>query len=173
MLINIKHHESPHVAIDNYKKEIYQAFSSQISNPICRKIEEELRLQIHQTIIANLKQRNPTTERIQDWSIYTRMSDLYLFEKRISLAEEVKHYLGKIFYEMTALSPHDWKTYQHMRILAKDKFGIDVVASHLPSQTIEQGVDILFLLRNLQKYVTNYNYNLHTNVFIEITKDTK
>jgi WASH complex subunit 7 len=74
---------------------------------------------------------------------------------------------------MTALSPHDWKTYQHMRILAKDKFNIDVVPSHLPSQTLEQGVDILFLLRNLQKYVTNYNYNLHTNVFIETTKETK
>ena len=74
---------------------------------------------------------------------------------------------------MTALSPHDWKTYQHMRILAKDKFNIDVVSSHLPSQTLEQGVDILFLLRNLQKYVTNYNYNLHTNVFIETTKETK
>ena len=31
----------------------------------------------------------------------------------------------------------------------------------------------MFLLRNLQKYVTNYNYNLHTNVFIELTKETK
>jgi len=108
-----------------------------------------------------------------DWSIYTRMGDLYLFEKRISVAEEVKHYLGKIFYEMTALSPHDWKTYQHMRILAKDKFNFDVVPSHLPSQTLEQGVDILYLLTNLQKYVAGYNYNLHTNVFVEITKDTK
>jgi WASH complex subunit 7 len=56
-----------------------------------------------------------------------------LFEKRISMSEEVKHYLGKIFYEMTALTPHDWKTYQHMRILAKEKFGVDVVPSHLPS----------------------------------------
>jgi hypothetical protein len=60
MLINIKHLESPHVAVDNYKKEIYQAFNNEISSPICRKIEEELRLQIHQTIIASLKQRNPT-----------------------------------------------------------------------------------------------------------------
>lgn len=74
---------------------------------------------------------------------------------------------------MTALSPHDWKTYQHMRILAKDKFNFDVVPSHLPSQTLEQGVDILYLLTNLQKYVAGYNYNLHTNVFVEITKDTK
>ena len=34
-------------------------------------------------------------------------------------------------------------------------------------------MDILFLLRNINKYVTQYNYNLHTNVFVEITKDTK
>ena len=44
MLINIKHLESPHVAIDNYKKEIYQSFTMNITAPICRKIEEELRL---------------------------------------------------------------------------------------------------------------------------------
>lgn len=61
------------------------------------------------------------------------MSDLYLFEKRINLAEEIKHYLNKIFYEMTALNPHDQKTYQHMRILAKDKYQIDIIPSHLPS----------------------------------------
>jgi len=90
------------------------------------------------------------------------MSDLYLFEKKINMGEEVRHYLNKIFYEMTALSPHDWKTYEHMRILAKEKFGIQVLPSHLPSATLEQGVDILFLLRHLQLYVSQYNYNLHT-----------
>lgn len=64
MLINVKHHESPFVAIDNYKKEIYKEFSSNITMKVCKSIEEELRLQIHQIIIANLKQRNPTTERL-------------------------------------------------------------------------------------------------------------
>jgi len=44
MLINIRHLESSHVAIDNYKKEIYNAFSQNVTSPICRKIEEELRL---------------------------------------------------------------------------------------------------------------------------------
>lgn len=39
------------------------------------------------------------------------MADLYLFEKKININEEVKNYLNKIFYEMTALNPHDWKTY--------------------------------------------------------------
>jgi hypothetical protein len=62
MMINIKHHESPLIAIDNYKKEIYGEFSKNITMKVCKGIEEELRLQIHQIIIANLKQRNPTTE---------------------------------------------------------------------------------------------------------------
>lgn len=51
-------------------------------------------------------------ERVEDCQKYTSMSDLYIFEKKITMSEEVKHYLSKIFYEMTALNPHDWKTYQ-------------------------------------------------------------
>ncbi len=44
MLVNIKHLESADKAVDNYKKEIYTAFTANIVAPICRKIEEELRL---------------------------------------------------------------------------------------------------------------------------------
>ena len=53
---------------------------------------------------------------------YIMMSDVYLFEKQISIKEEIKRYLGRVFYQMSALAPHDYKTYEHMRILAKDKF---------------------------------------------------
>ena len=60
-----------------------------------------------------------------------------------------------------------------MRLLAKEKYGILVQPSHLPNQTVEQGVDILFLLRNLQQFVGKYNYNLHTQIFIETMKETK
>lgn len=44
MLWNIKHLETPNVAIDNYKKDIYKAFTDKIIKPICRKVEEEIRL---------------------------------------------------------------------------------------------------------------------------------
>ena len=50
------------------------------------------------------------------------MSDIYLFEKQISIKEEVRHYLGRVFYQMSALAPHDFQTYEHMRILAKERF---------------------------------------------------
>lgn len=61
------------------------------------------------------------------------MNELHLFERKIVISEEVRLYLSKIFYEMTALSPHDSATYEQMRLLAKEKYGIDVQASHLPN----------------------------------------
>jgi WASH complex subunit 7 len=61
------------------------------------------------------------------------MNDLYLFEKQINIGYEIKKYLGHIFYEMSALCPHDFRTYEHIRSLCKMKLGFDVLRSHLPS----------------------------------------
>lgn len=54
MLWNVKHLEQPNIAVDNYKKEVYTSFTEKVIKPICTKIEEEIRLQIHQAIIPNL-----------------------------------------------------------------------------------------------------------------------
>ncbi len=59
MIWNVKHLEEPNVAIDNYKKDLYKAFSDKVIKPICRKVEEEIRLQIHQAIIPKLRQKKP------------------------------------------------------------------------------------------------------------------
>ena len=118
-------------------------------------------------------QKNPQREYIPNISRFARMNDLFLFEKQISISHEIKKYLGHIFYEMSALSPHDFRTYEHMRMLAHDKLGVQVLPSHLPSQQIEQGVDIMELLRDTQSYVCDYHYNLHTQVFIQRTTETK
>lgn len=72
-------------------------------------------------------------DKFVDFKLYTSMSEMHLFEKKINIAEEVRLYLSKVFYEMTALSPHDASTYEHMRLLAKDKYGITVQPSHLPN----------------------------------------
>ena len=101
------------------------------------------------------------------------MNDLYLFEKQISIRNEIKQYLSHIFYEMSALSPHDHKTYEHMRMLAMEKLGLNVLNSHLPSQQVEQGLDVMQLLRKTQQFVESYHYNLHTQVFFERTTETK
>jgi hypothetical protein len=43
MLQNIKHLPSAQIAIENYKKDIYEAFTQHVIRPICAKTEEELR----------------------------------------------------------------------------------------------------------------------------------
>ena len=110
---------------------------------------------------------------ISDLSLYARMNDLFLFEKQISIKGEIRDYLGHIFYEMSAMSPHDCKTYEHMRVLCLDKLGLNVLQSHLPSQQLEQGLDNMLLLRETDKYVSGYHYNLHTQIFVERTTETK
>ncbi|GIZ00953.1 WASH complex subunit 4 [Caerostris extrusa] len=47
----------------------------------------------------------------------------------------VEHYLDKIFYNLTTVALHDWKTYGEMRSLAKHKYDLITVEAHLPSQT--------------------------------------
>jgi len=81
-----------------------------------------------------MNQINPLQQRVIDLSKYARMNDLFVFEKQINMSYEIKKYLGSTFYEMSALSPHDFGTYEHMRILAHDKLGIKVSNSHLPNQ---------------------------------------
>jgi hypothetical protein len=54
------------------------------------------------------------------------MNELFLFEKQINMKEEIGTYLSHIFYEMSALSPHDFRTYEHMRVIAAEKLGVYV-----------------------------------------------
>ena len=112
-------------------------------------------------MIPNLNQINPMTTRVIDLSKYARMNDLYLFEKQINMSYELKKYLGSVFYEMTALSPHDFCTYEQMRGLAKDKLGIEIMPSHLPTQQLDQGIDIMLLLEKTSSFVRDYRYNLY------------
>ena len=54
MLWNVKHSEEPNTVVDSYKREVFKAFSNQVIKPICRKVEEEIRVQIGQAIIPGL-----------------------------------------------------------------------------------------------------------------------
>lgn len=166
MLYNIRHLQNPQTAVDNYKNEIYKAFSENVTQRICRLTENELREQIHQVMIPNLNQINPITAKLEDIAKYARMNDLFLFEKQINMGYEIKKYLSAVFYEMTALSPHDFCTYEQMRSLAQDKLGIQVMPSHLPTQQLDQGIDIMLLLEHPDTFVRDYRYNLYQQVFI-------
>lgn len=54
MLMNIRHLNSAHIAVKNYKADIYASFTQHVVQPICQKTEGELRLQIHCILIPNM-----------------------------------------------------------------------------------------------------------------------
>jgi len=111
-----------------------------------------LRIQIHGILVPKLKQQNPLDEAVYDYMNFLSIDDIILFENRINLKSRVSQYLSEKFYEMTALTPLDWKTYEHIRVLAKQTYGLDILETHLPSKTTDQNVDILQLVRNIHKF---------------------
>ena len=54
MLQHIRHLNSAHVAVNNYKKDVYDSFTKYCVRPICQATEEELRMQIHCILIPNM-----------------------------------------------------------------------------------------------------------------------
>jgi WASH complex subunit 7 len=172
LLIHVKYLEDNTILIKKYRENIRNLFEQKIALKLSREIDNELRVITHSIIIQNLNLPNPTKNPLKDLKKYFSMPPIILFEKYFNLKEYVEDYLNRTFYDMTTLNINDWKTYQHMRILAKTKFELNLHDIYLPSQTIEQGLDILLISRNLGKFVDQYNYNLHSQIFIEVTKDS-
>lgn len=57
--------------------------------------------------------------------------------------------------------------------LAILQYGLDTVEDSLPMQTLEQGLDVLEIMRNIQIFVGKYLYNLNNQLFIEEKSNNK
>jgi len=170
-LLHVRYLEDNTLLIKKYRENIRNLFEEKIGMRLSREIDNELRMLIHSILISNLNLPNPAKTQIKDLRKYMSIPHLQIFENYFNLKEYVEDYLNRTFYDMTTLNINDWKTYQHMRILAKTKYDLNLHDIYLPSQTLEQGLDILLICRNLAKFVDQYNYNLHSQIFIEVTKD--
>ncbi len=76
--------------------------------------------------------------------------------KQLDLKARVAHYLNVTFYNLTTVALHDWKTYGEMRQLAKDKYGLTLEENHLPMGSLDQGLDVLQIMRNIHIFVARY-----------------
>ncbi|XP_067625774.1 WASH complex subunit 4-like [Eurosta solidaginis] len=72
-----------------------------------------------------------------------------------------------MFYNLTTISLHDWKTYEEMRHLANTRIMLKPVEDYLPNQTLEQGIDILEIMRKIHIFVSKYVYNMNSQIFVE------
>ena len=53
-----------------------------------------------------------------------------------------------------------------MAAVAFDKYGLTLTDNHLPMGCLDQGLDILQIMRNIDIFVRRYNYNLNQQFFV-------
>ncbi|MGH0115685.1 UNVERIFIED_CONTAM: hypothetical protein FKN15_038008 [Acipenser sinensis] len=170
-MLHAKHLESCEQLLENYNLEIMDVFKEHILDKLCKEIEKDLRLSVHTHL--KLDDRNPFKVGMKDLAHFFYLKPIRFFNRFIDIKAYVTHYLDKTFYNLTTVALHDWATYSEMRNLATQRYGLVMTEAHLPSQTLEQGLDVLEIMRNIHVFVSRYLYNLNNQIFIERTSNNK
>eukprot|EP01040_Poterioochromonas_malhamensis_P008770 gene8770-9504_t len=156
---------------DNYCQYLINILNNEIIKPLCRDIENDLRYHIHTKHLDHMISLNPKTENMKILKPFLDLLPLYILNRIISIKEEVTHYLDYNFYNLTTIALHDWRTYSEMRSLAYEKYNISLMDNYLPMGSLDQGLDILQIMRNIHVFVSRFNYNLNLQQFIEYRPD--
>ncbi|XP_043255154.1 WASH complex subunit 4 [Colletes gigas] len=160
--------------LDLKEKRIVQLKEMLIKNilePVCNEIEIDLRLHVHAHL--KLDSTNPFNFGVKDGGRVVQSLPLPLANSMIFAKRFIEHYLDDMFYNLTTVKLHDWRTYGMMHALAHYKLNLDTVQNYLPTQTLEQGLDALEIMRNIHVFVSKYLYNLNTQTFIEHISNNK
>jgi len=166
-----RHEDSVEVMTDAFKKEIMDMLKENLLKPLCQAIETDLRLSIHRHL--KLDDRNPFRVGLHDLTQFLKIRPIRFFDELVDVKVYVTHYLDKTFYNLNTVALHDWKTYGEMRNLAVQKYGLKMADPYLPSQTLEQGLDVLEIMRNIHVFVAKYAYNLNNQIFVERASNNK
>lgn len=170
-MMHSRHLESHELLLDCYDKEIMDILNERLLDKLCKETEEDLRLSVHTHL--KLDDRNPFKVGRKDLALFFSLNPIRFFNRFIDIRAYVTHYLDKTFYNLTTVALHDWATYSEMRNLATQRYGLVMTEAHLPSQTLEQGLDVLEIMRNIHIFVSRYLYNLNNQIFIERTSNNK
>ncbi|KAI5723753.1 hypothetical protein M8J76_010468 [Diaphorina citri] len=159
--------------INPSEKDVYlNEIQNNIITPLCTNIETDLRLHSH----LHLQVEKLTLDKVENNLNHEFLlnPELFLiFNEYLDIKYKIENYLDKTFYDLTTIALHNYKTYNEMRNIAKYKFQLNVIQNNLPSKTLDNGIDILFLIRNINSFINNYNYNINNQIFIENKSNSK
>ncbi|CAO1421142.1 unnamed protein product [Diamesa serratosioi] len=150
-------------------------FEEHVMKKLCNSIEINLRLDFHSNLQVDKFNPFETTNSIiiEDRRELVKLNPIAISNEYICVKEYIEHYLSNMFYNLTTISLKDWRTYGEMRCLAERKYGLETVEDHLPHQTLDQGLDVLEIMRNIHIFVSKYLYNLNNQIFIEHSSKSK
>ena len=177
-LAQVKHINAKEL-LDRHESFVRRSLERHIIEPLCSAVETELRIQSHSHLGSAAGDRNPFKSELP-CDLSNQLSGRSLLplsgrqEKvRIHLSARVEQYLGETFYNLAALASHDWRKYGQMRLLSSLIFDLNPLPDRLPSQTLEQGLDVLEIMRNIHLFVARFGYNLNNQFFVEQSSTSK
>ncbi|EGC29177.1 hypothetical protein DICPUDRAFT_43212 [Dictyostelium purpureum] len=166
------HVDSPYTQlIEIYRNEMEDMIDRQIIQPLGKDVETDLRLHIH--AFLNIEEKDPFKTGIKEFGKFLELKPLRFFDRTIDIKSRVGHYLDSTFYNLNTVALFDWKTYSEMRNMAFYKYGLELLEVHLPGATLEQGLDVLEIMRNIHIFVSRYNYNLNNQIFVQRSSNSK
>jgi len=139
-----------------YRNFVLSHLKEEYVGPICQMIETDLRL-----ATSGAK---GVHSRLRKLIIST---PLYVCQTKLDVKSEVEKYLERTFYDLCTLNLNDCNTYTEMRSIANERYGLNLADPYLPDGSLDQGVDFMDILRDLDSFIAQYNYNLIEQSFVE------
>ena len=149
--------------IHAYQSFLLSTIETELIAPLCLSTETDLRLTNHATqASAQDKAQKPKAHNVHELMRLVALAPLPMFARLLDPRRRVSHHLDRAFYNLSTVALHDWQRYAEMRSLAAQRFGLQMVEAHLPAaacvpgQTLEQGLDVLQIMRNIHIFVGSY-----------------
>lgn len=171
LLKSIEHLEFQDKFSKHYQESILFILKDNLLDVISCDIETDLRLHTHSHL--ELDSRNPFRVGSKQLDSFVKLRPMYLFNRLIDVKAYIENYLSKTYYDLTAVALQDWKPYSEMRMWAWQKYKLRILETHLPAHSLEQGLDVLEIMRNIHVFVSKYLYNLNNQIFIEQSSNNK
>ena len=173
LLSAARHVASPAALVDGFRSDCIANLREELVQKLCAAVEVELRLSTHGHL--QLDDRSPfkpqppgAPGQVPLRPFFSSLRPLVVCHRLvISLKAEVEAYLARTFYNLCAVALADWPKYADMAAVARDKLGLDIQPPALPAHTLDHGLDLLEIMRNLPAFVARYRYHLNTQTFVE------
>ncbi|CAB3403827.1 unnamed protein product [Caenorhabditis bovis] len=151
---------------DVFTDEMIEIMKKNFLNPLCVRIENDLRVQTHPHLTIDERDRI-TEDDVNYIKMLMRRKELRIYDRIIDVSEYIISYLERTFFNLIVIAPNEMDTYLRMVNMAREKYGINVKFAQLLHESREYNGDVQHITNYLDWFSHYFNYSIHRKMFIE------
>lgn len=82
---------------------------------------------------------------------FITLSPLYICHMQLHVRKEVENFLERSFYDLSTLNLKDCNTYNKMRIIATERYGLHLTDPSLPDGCLDIDLDFMDIVKDLNR----------------------